>query len=238
MRRLTHDDFERLLPQHFAAMRQAALRFVHDYDDAQDAVSEATERFRRLKVYAKGNASALRGRLVQYARWAALNYKAKARGRSKHMSRIPEDTHEALRVPTPVIEETTECPFCHKGDLNEYGACGLCHTIVPREIHMKRNGVVMQHMDLAVDFEYEKKADVAKALAKLTPLEQAVTRLVIMGNETLGSCAELLSTNPTNLCRVWATAKQKLQAHLLEYAEVRVVQKPARALKSALSSRS
>lgn len=235
MRRYEYDE---LAPKHLGAMRRSLRSSGLDHDEINDIVSKAIVDFRAKKKFKKCTAAKLKMWLCQATRWGASAYKRKSANRAKYMTRLPEDVadFDFLHVPVTDMMPVTECPFCFSGNLNEYGACKLCHTILPRDISGLKRRVSLAACSLAVTYEYEKQADVAKALARLTPLEQRVVKACIMGNETLEGWAEIEGVSKTSMWRVWAEAKEKLQGYLGDYVRSKARQKPLSTMRRALDA--
>lgn len=118
-------------------------------------------------------------------------------------------------------DEGKECPFCHNNPLNQFGACTECHTILPH--HVRRPQELWSKLeDLSVEFQYEKKADVKKAISQLTPLQQKIVTHVITGNETLAEFAQDSGYSHQTIWREWRKAKLTLTSLLADYADRRV----------------
>ena len=117
----------------------------------------------------------------------------------------------------PEPDTETDCPFCHISKLDERGGCSQCHTILPRRFHRPVE-VWSKVEDLSVEFQYEKQADVRKAIAKLHPLQQKIVKHVIQGNESLAEFAESIGHEGTKIWREWKKAKTLLTIMLADYS--------------------
>lgn len=111
-----------------------------------------------------------------------------------------------------------ECPFCFVGILNQYGGCTLCHTILPNRVRRAKE-LWKELEDLRVEFHYEKKADVSKAISKLTPLQQKIVHHIVMGNETLQEFSTESGYSASTVWREWRKAKLELTSLLADYAD-------------------
>ena len=201
------------------AMQRVAGKRGLDSDAVDDVVSRVLDDVQRLKCYNKFSADSLRLNLMQRTRWAAQTYKRNELNRSKYVARMPEGDDALKIVNIRTVETNNDCPFCFEHKLNQYGACMHCHTIIPRELRGTKRILSLEEVSVEVDYEYHKQADVRKAVASLSPLEQRVIIACIMGNESLESFAALENTNKSALWRVWVTAKEKLRIALKAYAD-------------------
>ncbi len=194
-----------------------------DYADISDVVSSVTSRILREKTYLKIEAAKLRGFLVTAIKLGAKECQRNHNRRQKRFKRLPDDGEDSMLVETALTEtEAMECPFCHKGVLNMFGACAECHTILPSSAHVRRTVLRMDEVSLAVDFQYDRKLDVAKAIARLSEREQTVVKACAMGQESLASLSQITGLSGPTLWRAWCDAKAKLQYFLSEYASEHV----------------
>jgi hypothetical protein len=97
----------------------------------------------------------------------------------------------------------------------------------------------MDQESLAIDIDFNKQIDVAKAIDRLTPKERMIVKATILGNETFETVSALTGYDRMNLWRTWIEAKRKLQGYLLEYNDnklpVRLGKKGPEALKRAVN---
>lgn len=196
------------------------------YDDASEVVGKLFSRMIRQRSYADIKTGEALKFLNKQGWWACRQFLNDKAQRPRQVITVNENEDMAFirhRLPDaqqrPDSLEGQPCPFCFVGSLSMYGACPLCHTILPTD-HVSRRKVYtrLTKVSLAIDFDYDTPRDVAKALAQLTPVEQAVVKHFGMGNESLESLAEITRLNRMKLCRIWAGAKVKLQSYLLDYA--------------------
>ncbi len=192
-----------------------------DYDEKQDIVSQCVENVLRLKTHNKIKVSGMRAFMCKAVLFTALEYKKAIAKRAKTMKRLPDEEIDSfIKVHTHETQtQLSECPFCHKGILNQFGACALCNTIVPKSFTIGRVHVREEMLSVAVDMEYEKKADIKRAMMKLTPEEQQVVNAVIMENETYASLSAICGGSVGTLHNRWVSARAKLQGYLAEYAD-------------------
>lgn len=213
------DRFLEAYPHYMNALRSAMCNM--DYDEAQDVLSLCITKMLKRKTYLCVKPDKLRSFLLTNVRFERLAFlKAKLQDENR-TSRFPDSDTDATKVQvlTPVVEDLiVECPFCFKANLNQYGACAMCHTIVPSHYRTNRNTIRMTEESLAVEFDFNKMIDVQNAVARLSPYEQEVVKAIGLGNESLETFADMQGINRQKLWRVWATAKVKLQGMLEEYA--------------------
>ncbi len=207
-------------PKHMQAMRQVARWPNLDYDDGEEIVATCIDHMLKKRTYLKVKPTMLRGFLRSRIRYERMDFLKAKLDEALRVSRLPEEEFDASSVPVVMQHEEViilECPFCFKANLNEYGACAMCHTIVPSHYRTQRNTISMSEESLAVEFDFNTKVDVAKAIAQLTQYEQEVVKAIGLGNETLETFADLNNVNRQKLWRTWVNAKYKLQMLLDEY---------------------
>lgn len=164
----------------------------------------------------------MKGYLMQAVTWQLKNELLRQKQQNATIRPLPEGDEEGdgvVQVEMDTEESITECPFCHKGVLNQYGACGLCHTILARD-YATRETLTLDMMVETVCPDLSLFADVNLALAKLEPLERKVVLHIVHGNETLDDLVELTNMKRDALWRIWTRAKVKLQQELCEYSNV------------------
>lgn len=220
------DRFVEQFKTHLPYLRNIAMKAGLDYDDANEAVGQCVTGLFNSKKYCIIEPAKLKAFLYARIRFTVQHYKRDEVNHKVECARLadPEFTYTAdskVNMSTvvalePIVE--VECPFCFHANLNEYGACHMCHTIVPSHIRVHRNTIVMTEESLAVEFDFNTKIDVEKAIARLTPFEQKVIRACGLGNESLESFALDTAFSKTTIVRVWLEAKAKLQESLSEYA--------------------
>ena len=235
------DRFMEYYGNHAPYLRTVLTKRGVDYDDAGDILSECLERLVRKKVYKRIKAKALKGFLRSAIVWSRGHYDEKIEARRAMTPSITETIEkqsntlkiqQRVAIPDEIITEV-ECPFCFKNNLNEYGACNMCHTILPTHKRTRRNVIVMDEISLAVRFDFAKQIDIQNAIKKLTPAEQRVVIAVGLGNETLDSFTEISEYTRPTIYRTWLTAKAKLQVLLREYNTGKVVQRGEKATRAA-----
>lgn len=228
--------------EHLPYLRKIAMARGLDYDEANEVVGKCAEQLLKTKKYTSIQPSTLKAFLRTNIRFRIQDFKKAELIRSQAMARLPDveewwidqSTVQVAHVhDLPPIEER-ECPFCFKANLNEYGACAMCHTIVPSHIRLQRAGVVYSKESLAVEFDFNTPLDVHNAIAKLSPLEQKVVMVVGLGNESLESFAFDNEVSKSSLVRIWVNAKEKLQVSLREYAPNHLSHRGTNAFRRAL----
>ena len=215
---MRRDRFLEQYPKHLAAMRKTAQKQL-EYDDAEEEISRVINRVLKRRTYKQVHVSKLKAFLVKAIYLRVTSVIINQQTRNQTVARLPEDSDLSYVFIESNHEESAlvECPFCFKANLNEYGACAMCGTIVPSHYRTPQNTIKMDQESLAVEFDFNRQIDVAKAVARLEPKEQIVVRLVGLGNETLDSIAELSPYTRDQLHNAWLKAKQKLQTYLHEY---------------------
>jgi RNA polymerase sigma factor (sigma-70 family) len=225
-------------PPHLKKLRRYAEKILGSYDDADEVVASCITEFLEKKTYQRieGNLS---GFLSKAIRLRCHTEKLKQMRRESTVARLPDfdyDDGQAVSIRTLVKEELlVECPFCFKANLNEYGACAMCGTIVPSHYRTQSNVIRMDEESLSMDIDFNKQIDVAKALARLEPKEQMIIKATILGNETFETVSVLTGYDRMNLWRTWVTAKRKLQGYLSEYAPRTLGKRGPEALKRAVN---
>jgi hypothetical protein len=220
------DRFIKLLGSYLPRVRKSIKGL--DYDERNEVTSQAVESMLRNKLYATVQDKSMKAfvrRAIQFQRQKFLRSEQQ---RKQVFKRMPEeqDTDFLLIQEDRPEEEITRCPFCFDHDLNQYGACANCHTILPSHLCVHKKDTGFELLPLSVDLHYDRQTDVRNAFNLLLPHEQAVVKAIIVGNEnfgTLSSIAELGDT-PWDIRKIWLQAKAKLQARLSDYAR-KTVQK-------------
>jgi hypothetical protein len=214
------ENFER----HILMLQKLAMASGISYDDAREVVSQCIEELLFKKKYVSVRPSKLKGFLRAHLRFRLKDYAKEQIAKTCKETRLPD--LEDKTVPQHIVSVlheievepvVQECPFCFRNDLNEYGACSLCHTIVPSHVLLQRKYIAITEESLACEFDFHTALDIQKAVSQLTLFEQRVVNAVILGNETLESFAFDSAYSRQSLTRVWAVAKQKLQVYLAEY---------------------
>ena len=216
--------FAVLLPD----LRKRIIKYGLDYDTANEVLSKCNDDMLNRKLYQCVDTKKLKAFLgaqlsfgVHHARSA--EFKRHMRVARLSDSETDKDYDSTVFVPTARVQHEVEtieeeCPFCFKANLNEYGACTMCKTIVPSYVRIHRGVYSMSKESLAVEFDFDKQIDVHNAIARLTPFEQKVVKWIGMGNETLESFGELTGNKRMTIWRTWCEAKEKLQRYLHEYS--------------------
>lgn len=196
------------------------------YDVACELFSATILNILDSKKFIKIKTGKVRAYLHRAMRYRFNGYLHKQTHKQATVVRLPDtdmlgDDSDSLWYVSGYDETVAiECPFCHNGELNMYGACGLCYTILPTSRIIRRSdGVRMEHASLAVEFDYDKMLDVHKAIQQLDPLEQIVVKAIGMGHESLESLSALTHVHPKSLWKKWWKAKVKLQKLLRQYAQ-------------------
>jgi len=239
---MRRDRFIEQFAEHLPYLRGIIQQTGLDHDNTNDVLSKCSESLLDNKSYFKVTPNKLKAFLRTAARFNARSYK-KIEGMQKQViARLtdPESTPRTVdrvfistKVDIAPVQER-ECPFCFQANLNEYGACAMCHTIVPSHIRTQRNTIVMTEESLACQFDFDMPIDVQKAVARLTPFEQRVIKAVGLGNESLESFADDINVSKSSLVRTWVEAKVKLQDYLHEYGPQRLSKRGERAFRVAL----
>jgi RNA polymerase sigma factor (sigma-70 family) len=217
--------------QHIDAMRRTVYKVSKGnsafnpmmHDDVEEILQHCLAKMILKRMYNNvKNPRALRSYLCTVAHFECLNFHRVKLTKERIVGRLPDteaNVDHVIKVPMVFLEQPiVECPFCFKNNLNEYGACNMCHTIVPSHFRTKRNTIRMTEESIAIEFDFNKQIDIATAIAQLTPKEQMIVKALGLGEETLDSLSDLKDIHRQNLWRIWASAKQKLQVLLAEYA--------------------
>lgn len=232
---MRRDRFLKLHTEYASMLHKKARQWL-DYDDACEVVAQMLRRIIENKVYKRVSIARLEGFLVKNLRFNIREF-MKANG-DKHVSldHVKDAMSESSTVTVgyPVDLPLVECPFCFKANLNQYGACLMCHTIVPAHMSLHRRQMYLEELSLAISFDFNTPIDVGRAIEQLTPREQLVVKAIGLGNESLESLAALSGTGATSLWRTWLTAKAKLQESLKEYADKPLSKRGEKAFSHAL----
>ena len=201
------------------------LRRWYNKPEAHEIVQDTISHMFLKKTYASKTINAA------YL-WQAVLWKSK-----EHLRRLKKEERMHVEWSEPIqnqgepieIEredcerDPQECPFCHTPDaLNMYGACGICHTILPSEDSRARaaSRIVSPRFkvdDLSYTPHYELSLDVQRALDSLEPDERAVIQACIIGNETYQTLSAQVHVNRMKLWRCFLSAREKLEKSLKEY---------------------
>lgn len=226
--------------QQLAYLRNVARKEGFDCDEADEVVSMCMESLLLNKSYTQIAPHRLKGFLRTAVRFTAKSFSRKESNLKSVVARLPdieEDWTDNIMVSGKVdkeVIEDRECPFCFQVNLNEYGACYMCHTIIPSHMRTQRNTIIMSQESLACIFDFDKQIDIQKAIERLSPLEQQVVIAVGMGNETLDSFGGMYPSSRMNIWRTWVIAKTKLQTYLAEYCPNRLSKRSPEAFCKAL----
>jgi hypothetical protein len=238
------DRFLEQFAEHLPYLRVIAQKTGLDYDNSCEVVSQCFEAVLSAKRYTSVESSKLKAFLSKAVVFASQHHKRDELRRSIDCARLPDPDVSYMadskvevehRFTLDAIDET-ECPFCFQANLNEYGACMLCHTIVPSHRRVQRNVITMTEESLAVAFDFNTKIDVQNAIAKLTPFEQQVVIAIGTGRETLDSFGEISTNGRMSIWRTWVEAKAKLQEYLSEYAPEGLSKRGENAFRKAAQS--
>jgi DNA-directed RNA polymerase specialized sigma24 family protein len=200
-----------------------------DLDVANDVVHVTLCRMLANKSYTKIESSAVDKRTYSYMKKAVLwEFVSQMKRKTLEMKvtcSMPEDEeYPVTSFMEDEDQQTTTCPYCSQAELNQYGACSLCHTILGAGQTM-RHRTRLTEIGLSYEPDLEQNTDVHTAIAKLSTLEQKLVKHIISGNSTLDDLAQLSDASRASLWRVWAEAKVKLQIDLAEYGKVRQASK-------------
>ena len=237
---MRRDRFLEAVQEHLPMMRKEARRRGLDYDEAQEVVAKVLETILKKKKYRDlATPKDIRPYMRIAVRYERKNLQSTQIRQECLVGRLPDadlgDWAEVVNIKHREREEPVlECPFCFHANLNEYGACAMCHTIIPSHYRDGANVIRMSEASLAVDFHYDTVLDVQKALAQLTPRERAVVKANVMGNETFDSLGELTERDRMYLWRIWIDAKEKLQELLHEYGQKRLSKTSLKPFRDAL----
>lgn len=201
-------------------------------DDVDDAVHSMVKKYLESKSYVtiphETIDNRMKGYLMQASQWELQNVLRKKNSEGHYVFHIvdgPEqeeddDSHYISTLKHELqLEDLLECPFCHVGVLNQYGACAPCHTILGTE-HGPRKNYTLEKITESECPDLGMFADVNVAMAKLSEIEQKVVKHITQGNSTLEDLVEFTRIPRTTLWRIWVEAKAKLQQELFEYSHV------------------
>lgn len=229
---------DRFLKLHkdYAAMLHQKARHWLDYDDSREVVAQMTRRLLENKVYKRIAVTKLEGFLVRNLVFNVREFMKANANKPVSLDHVKDSFPEnsSVAIGYPVNMPLVECPFCFKADLNQYGGCALCYTIVPSHMTLHRKQMYLEELSLAVSFDFNTPIDVQRAIAKLSPREQMVVKAIGLGNESLESLSEITKQNGQTLWRAWLSAKEKLQESLKEYAEKPLSKRGEKAFSHAL----
>lgn len=201
-----------------------------DKDEVQDALHNMVEHHLEKKQYVRipheTIDNKMKGYLMQATQWEIGKLLRKKNSEGHFVFHlVEEETEEESSHTISCLKEELdlknllECPFCHIGVLNQYGACALCHTILGTE-HGTRKSYTLEKMVESICPDLSMFADVNIAMSKLSDIEQKVVQHIVQGNESLENLAELMRIPRTQLWRIWTHAKSALQQELFEYSYV------------------
>lgn len=223
---MRRDRYVQQFAEHIPRLRKLAMQTGLNYDAANEVIGKCAERLLSQKKYVNITPRKLKSFLRTHLNFSIQHYKRDMGVQMETTARIPEpDERETEQNHTyvthscnlPPIEEQ-ECPFCFQANLNQYGACAMCHTILPSERRLQRKVYSVSKESLTVEFDFNTSLDVQKAVARLTPYEQRLVRAIGLGNDSLESFAFDNQVSKTSLVRTWVLAKTKLQDYLKEYS--------------------
>lgn len=226
--------------RYFPSLRRIALRAGLSYDDACDTVSQCNARILESRKYKMITPIKLKAFLHTLLRFGIQNFKRTEMLRDTQVARLPDEydgTDSYVAVLTCLANspgQNVECPFCFHASLNMFGACAMCHTIVPSYIRLPHIITQMTHESLACEFDFHTALDVQAAIARLTPFEQQVVTAVGLGNETLEGFAADTHYSTSMIFRTWMVAKIKLQEYLYEYDPEGVSKRGVNAFRAVL----
>lgn len=233
---MRRDRFVAVLYSCIPAMRRCIRKHRLDPDTVSDLVSDTITDTLAKKKYAQIKTDC-KAFLCRQTAYNAQEYKRQLTQRGKNMLHLVDDVSELERFyeDTDDTEDTEKtCPFCHVALLNQYGACAHCHTILANRI--RRGKELWRELeDLSVDFQYEKKSDVRKAVDRLPPLQQKIVRAIIMGNETVGEFVSESGYSAATIWREWRKAKLELTSYLADYSVHRLSTHTKMDLQAALN---
>lgn len=219
------EQFTLLLPY----LRNVAMKLGLDYDEASEVIGICSEKMLSNKLYVERTPQKLKAFLRQHIRFASQDFIKSKEQRRRQEPRLLDSEQSGYDSTVPVTNVTScvslvdrECPFCFHLTLNEYGACYMCHTIVPSHIRTQHNTITMSEESLAVVFDFNTRLDIKNAIAQLDPFEQRVVLAIGLGNETLDSFCGIYPQQRMRIWRTWVEAKGKLQILLQEYSTKRL----------------
>lgn len=233
-------------PQYLPYLRRVIVQQGLDYDDTNEVLGNFTAGMLSSKQYSSIEPQKLKAFLRTRIWYDAREFMRNKVKDKQFVTRLraqdETDFDSSVTIRSEVVSEVEEeveekeCPFCFQANLNQHGACAMCHTIIPSHYRAHRNVIMMTEESLAVEFDFNTKFDVEKAIARLTPYEQRIVRAIGMGNETLESFSELSARHFTTIGRDWVKAKAKLQEYLSEYAPQGVSKRGKSAFQRAVQS--
>lgn len=216
---------------HKALLKNLLLRKAAK-GDADEAINSMVKNYLVSKLYTRipheTIDNRMKGYLMQASQWELQSLLRKKSSEGNYVYHIvdgPEnneedDSHYILTLKEELhFEFLLECPFCHRGVLNQHGACALCHTILGTE-HGPRKTYTLEKIVESDCPDLGMFTDVSVAMSKLTELEQKVVKHIVQGNTTLEDLVEFTRIPRSTLSRIWIGAKAKLQQALCEYSHV------------------
>jgi DNA-directed RNA polymerase specialized sigma24 family protein len=230
MKRMT---FVKAVAKYHKRIVRALQTKAKDDTLAQESTQEAIMSLLKHKSYLTIEGDTIDEGMFRYLKDAArktrANIQRKQEGERTFMSSdiatCGEESRHEDYLPDQQFYRTVErdpweCPFCHTpGSLNEHGACGLCHTILPRtDTPHEHECFSIEESELLTESDLEMKLDVQKALSTLSEHEQLVINAVV---HNVGTLEELSIRHNLSLSRLWRMyikAKAKLSIRLVEYA--------------------
>lgn len=236
------DRFFEAFAEHLPYLRNVARKSGLNYDEADEVIAKCSERMLKIKKYLDIAPDKLKTFLHARIRFGVQHYKRDEAQRKIDCARLadPELNYLAeseVTIRHAVIEPPdVECPFCFSANLNEYGACAMCHTIVPSHRMLHREVIAFTQESLAVEFDFNQKIDVQNAIAKLTPYEQKLVTAFGLGNESFESFEEMSGHAHSTLARDWVRVKAKLQELLYEYSPEPLSKRGVNAFRKAVQS--
>jgi len=229
---MKRERFLRALDKHIGMFRSFSVRYGRtrgiEYDLTQEALSLCMHTILHRKKYRLIKPYSFISFIKSAIRYKIRSHKRDADERNKTVVRLLDSDldkdFDSVVLVTRFMNEDYKpveksCPFCHSAILNMYGACKLCHTIIPSVFHRKKQPIAFTKESLECEFDFNKAIDVHHAVSQLTLFEQKIVRAVGLGNETLDSFIELHGGNTTALWRTWVKIKEKLQTLLDEYSD-------------------
>lgn len=210
-------------------LRNVAMKLGLDYDEASEVIGICAEEMLSNKLYVERTPHKLKAFLRQHIRFAAKDFIKRKETRRIQEPRLLDSEQPGFDSTVAVanvvlcdLVSERECPFCFHLTLNEYGACYMCHTIVPSHIRTQHNTITLSEESLAVVFDFNTRLDIQNAIAQLEPFEQRVVIAIGLGNETLDSFSDIYPQQRMRIWRTWIEAKGKLQELLQEYSSKRL----------------
>ena len=229
MRRMT---YIKAVLQYYKPVLKALRRGGRSKDTAEDALQESVTSVLANQSYARIETDRVDGYMFRYIRNGARN---SMRNKMREVNREKEQftpyvsseeftmkmqslTGTFHYVERDSFRDPAECPFCHtENALNQFGACGICHTIMPQG-KTEHDAFRLEDVEPISEGDLDCHVDIQRALEQLAPTERKVIEAVILNRETLEELAAQADISPASMCRVYAKAKAKLEDVLLEYA--------------------